>query len=253
VILLAEHDEPTTLAAKKKRQPGASSGATSTPKNRVWGFENTASGRPVVEPYLSRETAIGSVQFTYENASGRAEWLSRDPLKSSEIHQGPNVYEYVQNIPTYYTDPYGLWAGGGAGGGENIHFITIGFEHSLTIYATTCGWCVQLQQCVDLGPSLLASFGGGGSISGGSGSPEGTSESVGLGGGMGFDVGGTAGFDIDVKGASASAGGGHVGPTWGLGIWIRLCSNITGCGKTVPEAFAKLGEEIKKASAQDPK
>jgi hypothetical protein len=79
VILLAEHDE-SLLAAKKKRQHGASSWPTSTQKNRVWGFENTPSGRPNTEPELSWETATGSVQYTYQIASGRAEWLSRDPM-----------------------------------------------------------------------------------------------------------------------------------------------------------------------------
>ncbi len=82
MILLAEHDEPT-LAAKKKRQHGASSWPTSTPKNRVWGFENTPSGRPVVEPQLTQETAAGSVQYTYQIASGRAEWPVTYPYLSS--------------------------------------------------------------------------------------------------------------------------------------------------------------------------
>jgi hypothetical protein len=105
VILLAKHDETTTLAAKKKRQPGASSWPTSTPKKRVWGFGNAPSGRPVVEPQLSWETATGSVQFTYENASGRAEWLSRDPLSEDD---GANIYDYVANNPANSFDPLGL-------------------------------------------------------------------------------------------------------------------------------------------------
>jgi RHS repeat-associated protein len=104
VILLAEHDEPT-LAAKKKRQLAPLKLATSTPKNRVWGFENIPSGRPCVEFDLTWETAIGSVQYTYRNASGRAEWLSRDPLGES---QGPNIYDYVSNNPVDFYDPLGL-------------------------------------------------------------------------------------------------------------------------------------------------
>jgi RHS repeat-associated protein len=105
VILLAEHDEPTTLAAKKKRQHGALSWPTSTPKNRVWGFENIPSGRPCVEFDLTWETAIGSVQYTYRNASGRAEWLSRDPIAE---RGGINLYDYVGNDPIDGTDPLGL-------------------------------------------------------------------------------------------------------------------------------------------------
>jgi len=105
VILLAEHDEPTTLAAKKKRQHGASSWPTSTPKNRVWGFENTLSGRPSVEPQISWETATGSVQYTYQIASGRAEWLSRDPIAEKG---GMNLYEYVGDDPIDRRDILGL-------------------------------------------------------------------------------------------------------------------------------------------------
>jgi RHS repeat-associated protein len=107
VILLAEHDEPI-LAAKKKRQHGASSWATSTPKNRVWGFENSPSGRPVVEPQLTQENATGSVQYTYQIASGRAEWLSRDPIAE---RGGINLYDYVLNNPVKHTDKLGLVIG----------------------------------------------------------------------------------------------------------------------------------------------
>jgi RHS repeat-associated protein len=112
VILLAEHDE-VTLAAKKKRRRSASSRTTSTPKNRVWGFANTPSGRPVVELPLTQENATGSVRYTYENASGRAEWLSRDPFvnkrgNDAELTQGANLYWYVLNNATNAVDPSGL-------------------------------------------------------------------------------------------------------------------------------------------------
>ena len=107
MILLAEHDEPS-LAAKKKRQLGASKSLTTTPKNRVWSFENTPSGRPCVDPQLSWEKATGSVQFTYETASGRAGWLSRDPVKDAEQSQGPNLYQYVNENPVNLFDPLGL-------------------------------------------------------------------------------------------------------------------------------------------------
>jgi RHS repeat-associated protein len=104
VILLAEHDEPT-LAAKKKRQLAPLKLATSTPKNRVWGFENIPSGRPNIEAGSSWENATGSVQYTYRNASGRAEWLSRDPIAE---RGGINLYDYVGNDPIDGTDPLGL-------------------------------------------------------------------------------------------------------------------------------------------------
>jgi RHS repeat-associated protein len=104
VILLAEHDEPT-LAAKKKRQLVPLATATSTSKTRVWGFENTPSGRPNIEAGSSWENATGSVQYTYRNASGRAEWLSRDPIAE---RGGINLYDYVGNDPIDGTDPLGL-------------------------------------------------------------------------------------------------------------------------------------------------
>jgi RHS repeat-associated protein len=81
VILLAEHDEPS-LAAKKKRRHVALEKATSTPKNRVWDFFGSAHGRTCSEPDLSWENATGSVQFSYETASGRGYYYTRDHLGS---------------------------------------------------------------------------------------------------------------------------------------------------------------------------
>jgi RHS repeat-associated protein len=102
VILLAEHDEPS-LAAKKKRRPVALETATSPPKNRVWDFENTPLGRSVVEPQISYETATGSVQFSYETASGRGYYYTSDHLGSTR-----EVCNSSGTILTRYTyDPYG--------------------------------------------------------------------------------------------------------------------------------------------------
>jgi RHS repeat-associated protein len=107
-VVALETRRESSLAAQQKRQLALSETATSTPKTRVWGFENTPSGRPGVDLDLSWETAAGSVQYTYRNASGRAEWLSRDPLPNAEKSQGPNLYEYVKNDPIDMTDPLGL-------------------------------------------------------------------------------------------------------------------------------------------------
>jgi RHS repeat-associated protein len=81
VILLAEHDEPS-LAAKKKQRHVALKTATSTPKNRVWNFFGSAPGRISCEAGSTPETATGSVQYSYENASGRAYYYTFDHLTS---------------------------------------------------------------------------------------------------------------------------------------------------------------------------
>jgi RHS repeat-associated protein len=42
----------------------------------------------------------------YSAEMGR--WMSRDPLKSVEVIEGPNLYEYVENDPLNQSDPSGL-------------------------------------------------------------------------------------------------------------------------------------------------
>jgi RHS repeat-associated protein len=102
VILLAEHDKPS-LAAKKKRRYVALETATSTPKNRVWNFFGSPHGRTCSDTDLSAETATGSVQFSYETASGRGYYYTRDHLGS--------VREMLNSSGTILTrysyDPYG--------------------------------------------------------------------------------------------------------------------------------------------------
>jgi hypothetical protein len=113
-VVITETRRESSLAAKLKRQLAPLKRATSTPKTRVWSFENTPSGRPCADLDLSWENAMGSVQYTYRNASGRAEWLSRDPIG---INGGINLYGYVGNGPINLFDPYGLngwWAAAGA-------------------------------------------------------------------------------------------------------------------------------------------
>jgi hypothetical protein len=132
VILLAEHDE-VTLAAKKKRRRVASGRTTSTPKNRVWGFENTPLGRPNIDRDLTRENATGSNPYSYEKASGRAEWLSRDPLQDAELSQGANLYWYVFNNAVNGVDPTGL---AGWTQGTNFQFATGGW----TVSSWTAQW-----------------------------------------------------------------------------------------------------------------
>jgi RHS repeat-associated protein len=102
VILLAEHDEPSLAAAQEQQEPPLKT-ATSTPKNRVWGFENYPSGRISAEPPLSWENAAGSVQYSYENTSGRAYYYTRDHLGS--VREMCNSSGTI--VARYGYDPYG--------------------------------------------------------------------------------------------------------------------------------------------------
>lgn len=86
------------------------------------------------DPYGNVEQLSGTVQsdflftghFYHERSSlslapfraydvGLGRWLSRDPIEfvTSEmpeiLPEGPNLYAYVANVPTVYTDEYGLW------------------------------------------------------------------------------------------------------------------------------------------------
>ena len=120
MILLAEHDEPS-LAAKKKQRPVALETATSTPKNRVWNFFGSALGRTCSDPDLSWETATGSVQYSYENASGRAYYYTFDHLGSvREMTDGSGAIQ-----ARYDYDPYGRAT---LVSGSNL--ATFGYTHS---------------------------------------------------------------------------------------------------------------------------
>ena len=91
----------SSLAAQNRR---VRCFATS-PETRVRGFASCASGRlsqrerfrPINAPVLR---ACG-----YKTASGRAKWLSRDPI---EEKGGLNLYAYVRDRPMQEVDPLGL-------------------------------------------------------------------------------------------------------------------------------------------------
>jgi RHS repeat-associated protein len=161
VILLAELDA-SSLAAKKKRQLAPLKLATSTPKNRVWGFEKTPSGRLNIEAGSSWENATGSVQYTYRNASGRAEWLSRDPLPDAERRLGPNLYEYVYNDPINGIDPAGE-ATFQIGFSGNVNLGIVNFNLSGGIAVDTSG-NVALYSAPGAGAGLGGDAGAGVSV-----------------------------------------------------------------------------------------
>jgi RHS repeat-associated protein len=58
--------------------------------------------------FWSSEANLSFTHFrAYDPGLGR--WLSRDPLKDSEVMEGPNLYSYVANDPAAVTDPLGLF------------------------------------------------------------------------------------------------------------------------------------------------
>jgi RHS repeat-associated protein len=58
--------------------------------------------------FWSSEASLGLARFrAYDPELGR--WLSRDPLKNTEMKVGPNLYTYVANNPVNLTDRSGLY------------------------------------------------------------------------------------------------------------------------------------------------
>jgi len=129
VILL---DDYRSLGACSKGRSVDKKRAISLHQNRVWNFLQTPSGRMSSDALQVVEIAPGSVTFTYRSASGRAEWLSRDPTGSMQsqfnaeilgadssafyeegifdpelLPEGLNLYGYVSNNPVNFVDPTG--------------------------------------------------------------------------------------------------------------------------------------------------
>ena len=109
-------DETPSLAAFERRGRVLKQRATCSFKNRVWGFSATGSGRISICRPLRRRTATGYRGCGYKTVSGRAQWLSRDPLGEEG---GINLYGYVGNNPVNNVDPLGLDAEA-AGGAYNF-------------------------------------------------------------------------------------------------------------------------------------
>ena len=84
-----------------------------------WGFEASPSGRLGDESPANQYSTRGYEAYGYESVSGRAEFLSRDPLGEEG---GINLYGYVGNNPISKIDPLGLaeivtWQSEDLGGG----------------------------------------------------------------------------------------------------------------------------------------
>ena len=105
MVLLQKCSVPTLVAPGVRPSSSLPLRATSPLKNRVGGLRSSPSGRPLGALRSSRKTATGYARINYETASGRAYFLSRDPI---EIEGGINLYAYVGNNPLIYLDPSGL-------------------------------------------------------------------------------------------------------------------------------------------------
>ena len=99
----AAPDYAPSLAASGRRRPPQ----RATFKNSRLGFFGAPSGRTLAKRRSACRTAPGYRRCGYKTASGRPEWLSRDPLGEKA---GINVYEYVGDDPINYNDPEGLEA-----------------------------------------------------------------------------------------------------------------------------------------------
>jgi hypothetical protein len=97
VVLL---DQPSSLAASADEKKG------DLPlQNSRLGFFSEPSGRSTWTCVVTLKFASGCEGYGYESASGRAEWLSRDPIAEQG---GLNLYGYVRNNSIKYTDPLGF-------------------------------------------------------------------------------------------------------------------------------------------------
>lgn len=98
-----------SLAARPPSAAGVcrsvSGRATSPLENRVGGFRRGPSGRPSPRRFRGRASATGCRRRGYKTASGRRQWLNRDPIGEAE---GINLYTFVYNNPLGWTYPFGL-------------------------------------------------------------------------------------------------------------------------------------------------
>jgi hypothetical protein len=75
------------------------------PKTRVWGFSGNPSGRLSRRGRGRSMFTPGSRACAYKTASGRHEWVNRDPL--GELG-GINLFRFVRNTPLNAFDLFGL-------------------------------------------------------------------------------------------------------------------------------------------------
>ena len=115
MVLLLDAGRSSLLATSPSSSSGpsfASKRATFPPKNRVWGFEANPLGRFIGRSLPRPKTTTGYRRDSYKIASGRPQWLSRDPLPNAEQIEGMNLYEYVSDRPLVALDPLGLGSRG---------------------------------------------------------------------------------------------------------------------------------------------
>ena len=93
------------LACLLAAPPRAAAVMTPPAKIASWGFDHSPSGRPGDLPPANQDGIRGYGLCAYEPASGRPEWLSRDPI---EEQGGWNLYGFVANDAVSRYDALGL-------------------------------------------------------------------------------------------------------------------------------------------------
>lgn len=213
-------------------------------------FGATASGDASYTAFLYTGRELDNTDFYYYRAryydARRQRFLSEDPVRffGGDI----NLYAYVSNNPTMYSDPLGLWT---VGAGIQVNNYSAGQSVTGSAVVVIDGYG-QIGIAFTGGYGAVAAFGttqGGASIIGlGQASTASTIQQL---GGGGFDVSGT----ISAPGVPTMFGGwfggrGYqgvlAGAGWGTGDPLTVSGEVTATGvvclfNCLPQGSGKSG------------
>jgi len=101
VLLAPDYALPLAASGRLRRAPDR----TSSPlKISCRGSALRPSGRTCLSPIPSRPIATGCTEYAYKTASGRSNFLNRDPIEEAG---GINLYGFVNNDPANAYDVLG--------------------------------------------------------------------------------------------------------------------------------------------------
>jgi RHS repeat-associated protein len=172
-------------------------------------FGNTTASGAAAElnqyRFSTKEEIKGLYYYGYRFFSpGLGKWINRDPIQETG---GINLYEFVKNSPTAFSDGYGLWT---------FCFIYAQFQVMIGFigYVYTKKQCIGWSECKGWSSGMLITkaplFGVGAGVSAGAGGEWTNADSVGKLLGSGWTVGGSAGQGLGV-GIDATGGEGYDG------------------------------------------